>query len=312
MKPGKCVWAARSVEYLGYQVGEGLLSVPEARLNFIQTLSQPKTVKQLRSFLETVGYYRRFVPQFSTHSEELTPSTKKGMPTVINWSPIMCSSFHALKSSLSSVPCLTIPNSCDMFTLVTDASGRGIGSVLCVTRSSFDFPVAFHSRQLRERETKYSASELEGVAVVEAIKHFEVHLFGKSFKVVTDHNALTHLFCSTVLNAKLWRWALFLQQFDISFIYLPGKFNIVADCLSRQEWLPSTMENTPPSVRMQDVVSFLPRSQDDVPDGHNLPEAVSENGRKNTEQTSDLSEGVPPDLAGGDVGEVPPHLTPPT
>ena len=92
-----------------------------------------------------------------------------------------------------------------MFTLVTDASGRGISSVLCVTRSSFDFPVAFHSRQLRERETKYSASELEGLAVVEAIKHFEVHLFGKSFKVVTDHNALTRLFCSTVLNVKLWR-----------------------------------------------------------------------------------------------------------
>ena len=142
VKPGKCVWAARSVEYLGYQVGEGLLSVPEAHLNSIQTLSQPKTVKQLRSFLGTVGYYRRFVPQFSTHSAELTPSTKKGMPTVINWSPIMCSSFHALKSSLSSVLCLTIPNSCDMFMLVTDASDRGIGSVLCVTRS-FDFPVAF-------------------------------------------------------------------------------------------------------------------------------------------------------------------------
>ena len=125
------IWAARSVEYLGYQVGEGLLSIPQARLNSIQTLSQPKTVKQLRSFLGTVGYYRQFVPQFSTHSAELTPSTKKGMPTVINWSPIMCSSFHALKSSLSSVLCLTIPNSCDMFTLVTDASGRGPCLKLC-------------------------------------------------------------------------------------------------------------------------------------------------------------------------------------
>ena len=48
--------------------------------------------------------------------------------------------------------------------------------------------------------------------MVEAIKHFEIHLFGQKFKVVTDHSALTRLFCSTVLNAKLWRWALFLSS----------------------------------------------------------------------------------------------------
>ena len=126
-------------------------------------------------------------------------------------------------------------SSCDdVFTFVTDATSRGIGSVSCVTRDKCDMPVAFHSRQLRDREKCYSASEMEGLAIVEAIRHFEVYLFGSEFTVVTDHKALTHLFSSTVLNAKLWRWALYLQQFSITFRYLPGRFNVVADCLSWQ------------------------------------------------------------------------------
>ena len=79
-----------------------------------------------------------------------------------------------------------------------------------MSRNLYDMPVAFHSRQLRDREKNYSASELEGLAVIEAIRHFEIYLFGSEFTVVTDHKAITHLFSSTVLNAKLWRWALYL------------------------------------------------------------------------------------------------------
>ena len=174
VKPSKCVWAARSIEYIGYEVGEGRLSVPEARIKSIQAITKPQTISQLRSFLGTIGYYRRFVPQFAKHSAELTPATKKGMPKSIVWSPTMSLSFTCLKQSLSDVLCLSIPNLCDVFKLITDASGKGIGSVLCVTRNDFDFPVAFHSRQLRERERCYAASELEGLAVVEAVRQFEV------------------------------------------------------------------------------------------------------------------------------------------
>ena len=79
--------------------------------------------------------------------------------------------------------------------------------------------------------------------MIEAIRHFEIYLFGSQFTVVTDHKALTNLFSSTVLNAKLWRWAMYLQQFDITFRYLPGRFNVVADCLSRQTW-PSTQTSS--------------------------------------------------------------------
>ena len=203
IKPSKCVWAARSVECLGFEVGEGRLSVPEARVMSINSITLPQTIKQLRSFIGTVGYYRRFIPKFANYSSLLTPATVMGMPKQVIWSPLMSDAFMSLRVALSHVLCLCIPSCDDVFTLITDASSGGIGSVLCVSRNDCDMPVAFHSRQLRDREKMYSASELEGLAVVEAIRHFEVYLFGSDFTVVTDHKALTHLFSSTVLNAKL-------------------------------------------------------------------------------------------------------------
>ena len=199
-----------------------------------------------------------------------------------------------LRQSLSNVLCLYILNSCDVFKLVTDALVKGIGSVLCITRCNFDVPVAFHSRQLRERERSYAASELEGLAVVEAVKQFEVHLFGRPFTVITDHRALTHWFCSTVLNAKLWRWALYLQQFDIRFQYLPGKFYTVADCLSRQAWPSPDQEEELSTVAMDDVI--LPKcpepdADEFEQDSPSLPEAVYEKGRPQitTQKSTDLS-----------------------
>ena len=81
--------------------------------------------------------------------------------------------------------------------------------------------------------------------------------------MVTDHKALTHLFSSTVLNAKLWRWALYLQQFCIDFRYLPGRFNVVADCLSRQTWPSSpTASELPDALSTAQVVALQDRAGD--------------------------------------------------
>ena len=64
-KPSKCVWGAKSLTYLGHTVGYGLVQVPEARVLALKNFRFPVNKKQLRSFLGTAGYYRRFIPGFS-------------------------------------------------------------------------------------------------------------------------------------------------------------------------------------------------------------------------------------------------------
>ena len=141
-----------------------------------------------------------------------------------------------LCNALCSSCVLTIPLCHDQFIVQTDASGKGISGILSVCRNGTELPVAFFSRQLRGAERNYAASELECLAVVEAVQHYQVYLHGRDFTVQTDHRALEHLLSSNKLNGRLARWAMFLQMFKITIRYRPGSANNNADGLSHQAW----------------------------------------------------------------------------
>ncbi len=76
-KRGKCAFGKKRLEFLGHQIGEGVVCVPEARVCAIKEHPLPKTRRQLRAFLGLVGYYRRFVSGFHQWSSVLTPHTSK-------------------------------------------------------------------------------------------------------------------------------------------------------------------------------------------------------------------------------------------
>ena len=119
----------------------------------------------------------------------------------------------ALRKSLCSACMLTIPTVSDQYRLHMDASGAGLGAVLSVVRSGEECPVAYYSRQLQGTEVNYSSTKLECLAVVAYIHHFEVYLAGRSFELVTDHQALQGLRTSRNHSRQLTRWSLFLQDF---------------------------------------------------------------------------------------------------
>ena len=148
----------------------------------------------------------------------------------------MLTDFHYLCNVFCQNCLLYIPVSGVKFGLQTDASVKGVSGVLCVKRQSLELPIAFFSRQLRDRERKYAATELECLAVLESVKHFEVYLHDQHLRVETDHRALEGLLRSRNLNDKLTRWAPFLQQFNMEIVYRPGTTNQNADGLSRQAW----------------------------------------------------------------------------
>ena len=78
--------------------------------------------------------------------------------------------------------------------------------------------------------------EVECLAVVESVHHFEVYLDGQLFVFQTDHRALEHLLTAKLVNKRLSRWALRLQGFSFTIVYLPGTANANVNALSRQDW----------------------------------------------------------------------------
>ena len=236
VKVEKCEFGKSQVEYLGHIIGNGVLAVPAHRAAAMAEFLLPRQKKQLRSFLEAASYYRRFIKGFANYSSHLTPSTSKTSPSVVEWTGEKLEAFHLLKVCLCNVCELTIPSQEDVFVLHTDASGAGIGATLNVIREGVEKPAAYFSRQLQGAQHRYSATELEGLAIFKAIHFFAHFLYGTRFKVVTDHKALVSFLKSRVLNKRLHGWILKLLDFDFEISYRPGKDHQDADGLSRQAW----------------------------------------------------------------------------
>ena len=236
IKKGKCVFGRTSVEYLGHRIGSGCLAVPEHRITAMEKYIQPKTKRQLRAFLGAASYYRQFVYQFACYSSALSPSTSLSAPAVVGWDDSKLKAFNHLRVSLCNMCILTIPSSEDVFCLHTDASAMGIGATLNVVRDNKELTVAFFSRQLQGAQVRYSATELEALAIIRSVHFFAHYLYGRHFEIVTDHKALTSLMSSSRLNRRLQGWALKLMDFDFSITYKPGSTVGDADGLSRQAW----------------------------------------------------------------------------
>ena len=94
-------------------------------------------------------------------------------------------------------------------------------------------PIAYASRALLKHEKNYSITELEGLGVVWAVKHFRPYLYGNQCLVYTDHQALKSLLNTPHPSGKLARWGLALQEMDLHIQHRSGKHNENADALSR-------------------------------------------------------------------------------
>ncbi len=172
VKRKKCSFGRVKLEFLGHVIGGGVINVPEARVKAIREHPLPRTRKQLRAFLGLIGFYRKFIKEYHRWSSALTPSTSRNAAGVVEWTSQMMEAFRGLRDQLSSSVCLIVPCVSDVFVVESDASATGIGAVLSVRRNDELLPVAFFSRQLKGTQCRYSAQELDGLALYESIRHF--------------------------------------------------------------------------------------------------------------------------------------------
>jgi hypothetical protein len=116
--------------YLGHVVGGGKVGMDIAKTEAIRNFHRPRTKKDVRAFLGLAGYYRRFIPDFSTITAPLSDLTRKEMSKHVKWNEDLEKSFTTLKGMLARDPILACPDSNRSFRLQTDASERGLGAVL--------------------------------------------------------------------------------------------------------------------------------------------------------------------------------------
>ena len=233
VKPSKCKIAVTEVEFLGHIVGNNYCRCQDDKIRKIKEAPRPVTKKQVRAFLGLTNYYRNFIPHFAVIAQPLYDTVKKNAPSSIPWGNEQEKSFVTLKNMLCKEPILQLPDASKQFILRTDASQDGVGAVLMQESEGGIFPVAYHSRKLKAAEKNYSTVEKELLAVVDGIKKYYYYLFGAQFILETDHMPLTSIGTTKTANARLTRWALYLQQFNFLIKYIKGSDNVGADLMSR-------------------------------------------------------------------------------
>lgn len=254
LSPEKCKFFQSSVRYLGHIVSANGVETDPEKIEALKTWPQPKTLKELRSFLGFSGYYRRFINDYSKMVKPLNDLTA-GYPPLHDlgnkspssqyhnvkepfgsrWTPTCQEAFETLIEHLCTAPVLGFADPKLPYILHTDASTTGVGAALYQEQEGKLRPLAFASRGLSRSESKYPAHKLEFLALKWSItEKFGDYLYGNYFTVVTDSNPLTYLLTTAKLDATSYRWLSDLSTFTFRLQYRAGKQNLDADALSRR------------------------------------------------------------------------------
>jgi hypothetical protein len=229
----KSEFLRKEVEFLGHVITPDGIKPNPKKIEAIKKFPIPKTVKDIKSFLGLLGYYRRFIKNFAKITKPFTKCLKKGEK--ILHTTEFCRAFEYCKNILSNEPILQYPDFSKPFILTTDASQFAIGAILSQGEIGKDLPIAYASRTLNTAECNYSTIEKELLAIVWSTKYFRPYLFGNKFTIVTDHKPLQWLFNLKEPSSRLVRWRLKLEEFNYNIVYKKGKQNTNADALSRIE-----------------------------------------------------------------------------
>nr|GEY54355.1 reverse transcriptase domain-containing protein [Tanacetum cinerariifolium] len=218
---------------LGHKISKKGIEVDKAKVDVISKLPHPTTVKGIKSFLGHVGFYHRFIKDFSKIARPMTRLLEKD--TLFIFSQECVDAFQTLKRMLTEAPILIAPNWDMPFELMCDASDFAIGAVLGQRRDKHFWSIHYANKTMTEAESKYTTIEKVMLAVVYAFEKFRSYLILNKSIVYTDHSALKYRFTKKDSKARLLRWVLLLQEFTFKVVDTKGAENLAADHLSRLE-----------------------------------------------------------------------------
>jgi hypothetical protein len=228
MKFIKCEFWINEEPFLGHMISSKGIMVDPSKVRDVLDWKPPKSVHHVRSFLDLVSYYQRFILNFSKISKPITELLKKGNNYV--WSKDYDEAFQTLKKLLTTSPVLAQPSITKCLDVYCDAFVTSLGCVLMQE----GWVIWYSSRQLRHHEEHYPTHDLELAAMVMALRIWQRYLLGNVVQIYTDQKSLKYIFTQPDLNMRQRRWLELIKDYELEVHYHPSKENVIADALSRK------------------------------------------------------------------------------
>ena len=141
----------------------------------IQTLSVPRSKRDIQSFLGKINFVRRFIPNFAELEKHITSMLKKG--SEIKWNEEARRSFESIKRAIMEAPTLINPYYSKEFHIFLFASDDTLAAVpLYKNDEGSKHPMAFFSKALRDAELRYDIIEEQAYAVIKSLKDFKIYI----------------------------------------------------------------------------------------------------------------------------------------
>ena len=226
LNESKTVSSVKSLNILGYCISKNSIRPDPERMRPLLDLPLPRDPPSLQRALGLFSYYSRWVSKYSDRVRPLIDNPSFPL------SKECADAFEVIKQHIVN-SCVICPTETDLLVLESDASDFALSASL----SQGGKPVAFFSRTLKAHERNHHAVEKEACAIVEACRKWNHYLVGRRFLLITDQQAVSHMFSNQnhgkVKNDKILRWRIELSSLDFEIRYRPGPENVTADCLSR-------------------------------------------------------------------------------
>ncbi|KAL1129652.1 hypothetical protein AAG570_012597 [Ranatra chinensis] len=218
-----------SVKFMGHVLSREGIHPDPSKFIAIRHLQEPVDVKGVWSIMGLIGYYRRFLPGLADRMEGWNSLTKKGAKFVITED--MREALDWAKARLCEDP--------------VDSGG--------------DRPVPYASKKLTPAESRYSAIERELLGMVWAVKHFRPYVWGRQFRIRTDHKPLVWVGGLRETSVRITRWKERLAPYAFQITHTKGRDNVVVDCLSR---MVNSIDSPSPTFDAHGEVEWDPENFD--------------------------------------------------
>ena len=285
----KCVFGRNKIVYLGHEISSKGLRPLQEKVELYTLIKPPNNVKELRSLLGIVNYYREHCKNFAEVvaplNKLLSESPSKKYAPIL-WNKMHQSAFESTLKILREAKTLSFDEEDKPLVLTTDASATHAGATLeqflddnYATSGKFETkPLAYFSQAFPSTTKVRSTFNRELTAIYMAVRHFRFRIRGRKLIFRTDHKSLIHAMSNPEgQHSPLERRMLYhLKEFLPTMMHLSGNQNVIADFLSRPDHSCSNVSTQTPAIIDVGVVT-----EDSIPPKLTISLIAQEQNRDN-------------------------------